>query len=502
MYWPRVKIVLYLLFGVASLVGLLFALQRFNIFTPQASGAVPQMVTVANLTDSSTSIVWSTGDNAVVTALHWGTTPSLGTVVTDDRDSLENTTKPRKTHYVTITNLQPNTTYYYRIVSGDTTYPAEGTDPATFTTFPVIAQPAVDPKTLYGDISSQTTDAVILAYVPSTLGFTSSAPLATYVTNNGTWLIAITEGRRNTGEFLPLTDTTEIALIAVGPNSLGTARLATHEQNPLSLSFANPLTQATVDSVLLGSPSTIPTTITPTPSPTTGRQDFSLRPIGATPSITPTTTLPGGNELPTREQFFALFMTPSVSNITATSMSVMYLTNATIINTLNWGTTPNTLTSNRVDDRDAAQATARRIHHFTLPSLQPMTSYYFKPTNDSTVRMFTTPAEIALPTGQTIITGNLSNGTGECLVRTQIKRNSQTSSIITTIPSVSHSWAVNIMPVRLASLDAYLLPVATDTVITNAFCIATNGDVYYNNTSTTVQNAVTSGLSITLTKLQ
>lgn len=74
----------------------------------------PINITVSNLTGSSVSIIWQT-DKAATGFIHAGPTSSLGQTFLDDRDL----NKPNlyQLHFVTLSNLKPQTTYYYKIIS-------------------------------------------------------------------------------------------------------------------------------------------------------------------------------------------------------------------------------------------------------------------------------------------------------------------------------------------------------------------------------------------------
>lgn len=499
----RLKTVLFIVAAGASMILLAFALQQFNIFSPNAGGAVPQIIGVSNITDTGAAISWSTGTQPAITSLQWGDTKNVTRLATDTRDTRDKTTKARKTHYVELTELKASTTYYYRIISGDTTYPALTEEPYSFSTLPKVSETQPSAVTIYGDVGVQDTDVIIRAYVPGDLGYSGVIPQTTVLNTDGTWVLNLASARKSTGSYLTVKATTPIALIAISADGKGTAKTLKANESPITLDVGGTLTQGTIDGVLLTAVTVTPSSTTPTPTVTAGgKQDFPLNPIGTTSTPTPTTTVSSGDDDLTKEQLLASFASPSVSNVTDTSLSMMYVTETPVVSTLNWGTSVGSLTANRLDDRDQSQATSRYIHHYTLPSLSANTQYYFKPTADNTIRTFTTPATISAPSGQTVITGTLTNGSGECLVRTQIKRNTLYSSIITTLPSSTNAWSVNIKPVRTAALDTYITPVATDTVLTNVFCITTAGDVYYRSAVTTVQNAVTSGISLTLTKLQ
>ncbi|MFC1637507.1 Ig-like domain-containing protein, partial [Candidatus Margulisiibacteriota bacterium] len=97
------------------------------------SGAQAAVISHAELTsksDSSMAITWSTTDEAATTELLYG----IGSLT--QSSSLSGTTMY---HYLEITDLYPNTTYQYRIKSGNTLFPPEPLSPLTFTT---LARPS------------------------------------------------------------------------------------------------------------------------------------------------------------------------------------------------------------------------------------------------------------------------------------------------------------------------------------------------------------------------
>jgi len=500
----RIKVILTLVIAAVTIALLAIAVQQFNIFSPDAAGSTPDLITISNVTDSTATISWRTRGSDILTNLQWGNSSVLGNVGTDFRDARDKTTKSRNTHFVQLTKLEANTTYYYRIVSADITYPTSDQAPLTFKTLDskTATQPAA--ITLYGDTAPQNADTIITAYVLGQQGYTSIIPLSTVLNSDGTWLINIADARKADGSYSTPTKSTPVAILGIASDGTGVVDSFTAAESPVTLTLATQLTQATIDQLLLDgtithsqTPSATPTA-TPTPT-SSSRQDMPLRRIGTTATPTPST---GTISALSKEQLLTSFQTPSISNITDESLSIMFLTATPVISSLNWGTATNALTSNRLDDLDNTKATSRYIHHYTLIGLNSHSQYYFRATTESAIRTFTSPIKIAATTGQPIITGTLENAVGECLVRTQLKRSSLYSSTITTIPNATHTWAINVMPVRTISLDTYMMPIATDTVLSSAFCIKEDGSVLYQASSTTLQNAVTSGITLSLSTLQ
>lgn len=98
-------------------IGITLAVTIFLINS--ASGATPQKMKVTNVRDTQFTISWVT-DESESGWVNYGTSTAPGKtskIGYDDRGS--QTTKD--THHVTITGLLPETTYFYKIVSGTMT---------------------------------------------------------------------------------------------------------------------------------------------------------------------------------------------------------------------------------------------------------------------------------------------------------------------------------------------------------------------------------------------
>lgn len=121
-----------LLLGLAG--GVYLTTENQILKTKAAASSIPKNVNVYNLSASSASIFWQTDEetNGFVQA---GISPQQKSTYRDDRDV--DTPKPHKLHFVTLTNLTSNTTYYYQIYSGQIIDPIT---PATFTTLSPTAE--------------------------------------------------------------------------------------------------------------------------------------------------------------------------------------------------------------------------------------------------------------------------------------------------------------------------------------------------------------------------
>ncbi len=120
---PTILGILLLLVSLGS--GVFLIQQRVNLF-PQASPEnTPQEVKVTNLTGASFSVSWMTGA-ATSGFLRFGETENTNQVANDDRDQLTGQVGNFVTHHVTLKNLKPQTTYYFKINAQNTAFDNAG----------------------------------------------------------------------------------------------------------------------------------------------------------------------------------------------------------------------------------------------------------------------------------------------------------------------------------------------------------------------------------------
>lgn len=115
-----------LLIGLAG--GVYLTTENQILKTRAAVLSTPKNINIYNLSANSAAISWQT-DEAATGFIQAGAIGQKKSAYRDDRDS--ETPQPHKLHFVTLTNLIPDTTYYYQIYSGQIIYP---NIPAVFTT--------------------------------------------------------------------------------------------------------------------------------------------------------------------------------------------------------------------------------------------------------------------------------------------------------------------------------------------------------------------------------
>lgn len=134
---------------IPTFIGLLFLLFSVGLVTfiggntsvwqGRASEAeTPKNIEVSNISDKSFTISFTT-DIKTISAVAYGTSVNVGPIAIDDRDRESGKPSPRQTHYITVSGLEAEKTYYYTIQSGSVTY-SDGSVPFSVTTGKMLGQ--------------------------------------------------------------------------------------------------------------------------------------------------------------------------------------------------------------------------------------------------------------------------------------------------------------------------------------------------------------------------
>src|SRR3989338_6139252 len=101
-----------IILGIA--IGIVMILREQIFITRATPDITPKNIILSNIEDLSLTVSWQT-PTEVISFLSFGPTGNEQVAI-DDRDG--NTPQAHSMHYITLKNLQPNTTYKYRIISG------------------------------------------------------------------------------------------------------------------------------------------------------------------------------------------------------------------------------------------------------------------------------------------------------------------------------------------------------------------------------------------------
>jgi hypothetical protein len=182
-FWnKRIPSIAGLLF-LAITVGIIswFGTNVTNLRGRAAEGDAPKNVRISNITDTAFTISYST-DNSVFSAIVYGENPESGQAALDDRDFTGGTSQPRKIHYITIRNLNPNTKYYFTIQSAGTTYLNNSLPYEVTTANKIIPTSPQGPITGRVNLLDGSIPLDGIVYVSAT---TPSAPIATSSSGKG-----------------------------------------------------------------------------------------------------------------------------------------------------------------------------------------------------------------------------------------------------------------------------------------------------------------------------
>lgn len=170
---------------VAGIILGVFLVVRNQILDSKASQVVtPKEIKVVNVGGNSASVYWQTDEKAQA-FIQAGTVESLGSTFRDDRDIA--TPQPHRYHFVTLTNLLPETTYYYKITSGKFIYPIG--KPLSFKT--AASQKPTGLQPLIGTVITSAKEPVDEALI--TLDIPGNQPLATITKLGGSFILPLNQ---------------------------------------------------------------------------------------------------------------------------------------------------------------------------------------------------------------------------------------------------------------------------------------------------------------------
>ncbi len=173
-----------------------------TIFQGRASSSEdPKEVRVTNITDTSFTVSYQTS-SSVTGSLVYGKDKNLDTTAFDQRDQAKNVL-PHNIHFITVRNLSPQSTYFFSIISGQTTY-SKGSEP-----FQVITAqtPSIQPfdTTIKGSILLPSGGAPKEALVYATTD--NASPIASLVNADGSYTLPI--GNIKTSDLKGFADLTD-----------------------------------------------------------------------------------------------------------------------------------------------------------------------------------------------------------------------------------------------------------------------------------------------------
>jgi hypothetical protein len=157
----------------------------------------PNNIESANITDTQATIIWQT-QTPSTGLVSYGTSQFLGSSQNDDRDG--DNPQPHLTHFVTLKNLTPDTSYFFRVRSGPYFYPD---NPMQFKTAkttqtpepPISSDSAKLNSPIFGVVLSPTLSPIDEAIIQ--LKIPGAEELATLTTTAGNFILPLVNLKKN-----------------------------------------------------------------------------------------------------------------------------------------------------------------------------------------------------------------------------------------------------------------------------------------------------------------
>lgn len=168
-----------------------------TLSSPQNYGEDTVMVT--NLTDTTFSVIWYSQEKETGHIMYGTSSSELGEKGRDERDGIA-TQGEYYLHSIEVTQLQPETQYYFKVYSNDEPYDTT----YEVTTFPTQSSPPQF-ETITGTVDAEYPESVVVTAVfedDDGIGSSGkSLPISTLVDSDGVWILTIGGARNQDGGY-------------------------------------------------------------------------------------------------------------------------------------------------------------------------------------------------------------------------------------------------------------------------------------------------------------
>jgi len=225
---PTILALLLVLIGIGTTAFLVEDFQ--NIKTQAQPSIIPQEVKITNLSSNGFTVSWIT-EEKTQGFVAFGEEKSLGKTAFDERDKEENLDK-YFTHHISIKNLKPESTYYFKIISQGATFD-QNSFPYDVKTTPVFSNSLSPIEPAYGTVLNKNSAPVEGAIVY--LNFKGALPLSALTKSSGNFLIPLSLAVKLDfhGYFTPKEREKEEIIVRAGINETATAITDTNNDSPV-----------------------------------------------------------------------------------------------------------------------------------------------------------------------------------------------------------------------------------------------------------------------------
>jgi len=190
----------------------------------------PQNVRITNITDTAFSVSYTTDDN-VAGSIAYGTTSNISQTALDDKDQQSGNVQNHKIHNISLTNLSPETIYYFNIRSGDQVYKNNDTS-FQVTTGPPLSKNPSDQKPIVGKVilldGSAPQEGIL--YVTTN----DSQVISTEIKSDGTYILPLNSLRNSDlASFYNFGQNSILKMLVFGDNLTSNVTLSINQINPV-----------------------------------------------------------------------------------------------------------------------------------------------------------------------------------------------------------------------------------------------------------------------------
>lgn len=193
----------------------------------------PKNIEVTNISDSSFTVVYTTKDSVLGTIKYGETPESLNNIALDQRDQLSQEINEYKAHSITVSNLTPNTNYFFTITSDNKTI-KNNKEAFVVKTGPIINSASSTQIPITGKVINPNDESVNDGLVVATIN--GAQKISGIIKENGEYTIPLNNLRTvDLINYYSLNENTNIDLYIDSNNLNSKIKVATNQTSPVPI---------------------------------------------------------------------------------------------------------------------------------------------------------------------------------------------------------------------------------------------------------------------------
>lgn len=202
-----------------------------NLFGQASAPETPENIRITDVSDTSFTVSYKTA-TSVAGSLTYGKTETFGSIAVDNRDQQQEILSPHAIHYITVRTLTPETTYFFAIVSGETTFLDKNDKPFTVTTGPAIKGKPSTTLPASGKIILSTSGTLDEAVIY--LSGKETQTISALVKPDGSYILPLnTTKTKNLNAYASFTDNQEFTGLVIASTTQTSFTLLVNQTNPI-----------------------------------------------------------------------------------------------------------------------------------------------------------------------------------------------------------------------------------------------------------------------------